>query len=32
MDSETGELTITGTVDLSADADALAPLTIALDR
>lgn len=31
MDSETGELTITGTVDLSANANALTPLTITLD-
>lgn len=31
MDSETGELTITGTVNLNANANALAPLTITLD-
>ena len=31
MDSETGELTITGTVNLNASANALAPLTITLD-
>ena len=31
MDSETGELTITGTVDLSTNPDALDPLTITLD-